>query len=115
MKVSEHSLQVACFNYFRYVYPSLKLNFYAVPNGGYRAYKTACFLKAEGVLSGVPDTFLAVPRKGFHGLYIEFKTKTGLTDNQKEVIKALEAQGYLVAIIRTVDDFIKTIESYLND
>ena len=50
---------------------------YHIPNGGRRDKITGARLKAEGVVAGVPDVFLASPRQGFHGLYIEMKRQRG--------------------------------------
>ena len=48
-----------------------------------------------GVKSGVPDLFYPVPMHGYHGLFIEMKTKTGRASaEQKKWISALETLGY---------------------
>jgi hypothetical protein len=75
-------------------YPELKMLF-AIPNGGLRRQATAGKLKAEGVKPGVPDLFLAVPKGGAHGLFIELKAVGGtLTERQASVMRALTVQGY---------------------
>lgn len=69
--------------------PELKW-FHAIPNGGTRGddAKSRAIrggqLKAEGVRQGVPDTFLPVPRNGWHGLYIEMKRPGKIKDTSKE-------------------------------
>jgi hypothetical protein len=88
--------------------------FFAIPNGGQRNIIVATKLKAEGVKSGVLDTFLAVPRYSYSGFFIEFKSgKNKMTDNQKEFAEAVENKGYKTATIYTLEDFINQINSYL--
>ena len=58
-------------------------------------------MKRIGLRSGIPDVFVPIASKGFHGLYIEFKSEKGkLNKNQRDVIKQLRKQGYRVEIIR---------------
>lgn len=87
-------------------YPELSLLF-AVPNGGERPKPVAAAMKAEGAKDGVPDTFLAVPRGKWHGLFVELKRlerkdlghRAGVTSQpQKDWHAALMAQGYGVAV-----------------
>ena len=112
---SEHDLQVGCVNVFRLLYPEKSHLLMAIPNGGFRTQKTAVLMKREGVVSGVPDMFLAVARKGYHGLWIEMKNgKAGrLSDNQKEMIALLKTEGYACVVCRTLDEFITAIKDYL--
>ena len=52
-------------------------------------------LKAEGVKSGVWDCFLATPRGGLAGCWIEMKTgRNGLTTDQKVWAHLMRAAGY---------------------
>jgi hypothetical protein len=75
--------------------------YHAIPNGGSRgvgrnAALVGAQLKAEGVRSGVSDTFLPVPRHGYCGFYIELKRHDGKeSDNQKEFARFVQQQGYL--------------------
>lgn len=121
-KHEESKLQIECVKEFRKLYPQYSRLFFAIPNAGTGRNKVqGGILKAEGVLSGVADTFLSVPRKLKHidddwifGLYIEFKTEVGTqSKEQKEFQKAVEEQGYQYTICRSVDEFIKTINDYL--
>ncbi len=112
---SEHDLQVGCVNVFRMLYPEYDHLLMAIPNGGFRTQKTAVLMKREGVVSGVPDMFLAVPRKGYPGLWIEMTNgKAGrVSDNQKEMMSRLTEQGYKCVACRTLDEFVKTLQDYL--
>lgn len=78
---SEHSQQVALFSacaQYTEAYPDLKW-FHAIPNGGSRgeskrgAMIQGATMKAEGLKKGIYDTFLPVPRMGYHGFYLEMK------------------------------------------
>ena len=112
-KQSEHDLQKACINWFRYQYHDVLI--FSIPNGGKRNIVVAAKLKAEGSLSGVPDLCIPAPRNGHHGLYIEMKAgKNKATDNQLEVILKLRKEGYRCEVCYSYDDFKKIIEDYLN-
>ena len=89
----EHELQCAFFNWARY-HKQLKIAF-AIPNGGHRDIRVARKLKAEGVLAGVPDVFIAIPNSKSHGLFIEFKIKPNKqTQSQINFMKQIVALGY---------------------
>lgn len=86
---------------------------HAIPNGGTRDKITAGRLKAEGVKAGMPDVFLPIPKKFFHGLYIEFKTKTNKpSEDQRIVMLMLEKQGYKVVCVNTLEDAINEYSYY---
>jgi hypothetical protein len=68
-----------------------------------------------GVRSGVPDLFYPVPRKGYHGLFIEMKTKTGrLSITQKRWLNALNEMGYLAVVAHGWEEARCQITDYLN-
>ena len=113
MKTTEHEIQVNCVNYFRLRYP--KGLIYSIPNGGQRNVIVASKLKAEGVLSGVPDLHITIAKKGFHGLYIELKNgKAGkVSDNQKTIMEKLQSEGYRCEVCRSFDDFRNVVDNYM--
>ena len=111
---SEHDLQCECVQSFRTKYPQFSLLLFAIPNGGQRHLSVAAKLKAEGVLSGVPDLFLAFPSGEYHGLWLELKVgKNTLTDNQKMMFGRLSEQKYKCVEIRSIEDFSSEVEEYL--
>jgi hypothetical protein len=70
--------------------------------------------REEGVLKGVPDLLLPIPRGAYSGLFIETKTPKGrLSDSQKEVIPKLQGVGYAVFVCRSTQDIIDTVLRYL--
>jgi len=85
-----------------------------VPNGGSRNTLEAANLKRQGVKAGVPDLCLPVARNGFHGLYIEMKYgKNKTTENQKEWLEELTAQGYFTAVCYGAEEAERIIARYL--
>lgn len=114
MKHPESNLQIACVKWFRYSYPDYQNLLMSVPNGGYRNKREAGRLISEGVVRGVPDLFLAVPKKGFSGLWIEMKSEKGkLTEHQAEMLIVLERVGYMTQVCRSLDEFVNIITKYL--
>lgn len=87
---------------------------YHIPNGGYRNKREAANLKRQGVRAGVPDLCLPVARGNYHGLYIELKYGTNtVTENQREWLNRLQAQGYAVAICYGWEQAKHVLEKYL--
>lgn len=94
-------------------HPELKL-IYHIPNGGSRNTLEAANLKRQGVKAGVPDLCLPVARAGFHGLYIEMKYgRNKTTENQKEWLEELTAQGYFTAVCYGAEEAERIIARYL--
>ena len=64
---------------------------------------------------GVPDLCLPVPRKNYHGLYIEMKYGNGRTSKeQREWINKLNEQGYKAVVCNGFEKAKETIEKYLD-
>lgn len=82
-------------------FPIFELAFH-IPNGSYKSFTARRIFQAIGLKAGVPDVFLPVASNGHHGLWIEFKTKTGrVSDAQKAWLERLEAQNYRVIVCRS--------------
>lgn len=75
----------------------------------------AARFKAMGVKPGVPDLCLAVPRNGYHGLYIEMKRREGgkLSADQKKWIDGLQENGYCVQRCDGCHEAEAVLEAYL--
>ncbi len=113
-KDEEHRLQVACVRWFRMQYPHLREMLFAVPNGGRRDEKTGVRLKEEGVIAGVSDMILLQRNDRYGALLIEMKTKTGRqSESQKRWQKAAEEQGYRYVVCRSLEEFMKEVNSYV--
>ncbi len=58
--------------------------------------------------------FLTMPRKGFHGMYVEFKAKAGtLSADQKIFKEKVEAEGFKCIVIKDIEVFKTEIIGYL--
>lgn len=122
LKDKEHQLQCACVRWFNYEHQDLRGLLFAIPNGGKRDERTAAKLKAEGVVAGVADLMLAVPKnKGeytqYHGLFIEMKTddkSSKQRPSQKEFEGKVTMMRYRYVVIRTFEEFTNEINSYLH-
>ena len=85
-------------------------------NGVKLSKSQAGIAKGQGMLSGVPDLFLPVPRGKYHGLYIEMKYGTNtLTDNQKKFLQNAANVGYAVSVCYSAQEAIKRIEDYYKE
>lgn len=112
---AEDKLQAACLIWFRLQYPQLRMLLFAVPNGGSRNKVEAAKLKATGVTPGVADLIFLLPRQGYNNLLIEMKTPTGKqSPEQKDFQKQVEKAGALYVICRSLEQFMLTINNYLN-
>lgn len=69
--------------------------------------------KGQGMLSGVPDLFLPVPRQNYHGLYIEMKSEKGrVTENQHWFLTNAEGLGYKTVVCYSANEAISAIQAY---
>lgn len=116
LPISEKQLQMVCVAEFRRLYPELANHglLFHVPNETAGISLSKPQLKANGVCNGVADLILLVPRHGYGCLCIELKTPIGVQrPSQKAWMKAVMAVGQKYVICRTVDDFVREINTYL--
>ena len=106
---TEHEEQREVVRWFRQTWQGVLIH--AIPNGGARSKATAGRLKAEGVVSGVPDLFVPAWR-----LWVEMKrTKGGsLSPEQKDIIRQLESVGYWVIVGKGADDAKRQISAFFD-
>lgn len=118
----ESDLQIRCVAWFERTYGECsnrkyeeKYLLYSIPNEGKRSLAYTIKLKRMGMVSGMPDTHIAIAKKGFSGLYIEFKSKKGSkTRDQEYVHERLALSNFKVVTIRDFEEFKKVVEDYLN-
>lgn len=114
MKHVESQTQRACVKWFRLAYPKLSRLLFAVPNGGKRGIREAAIMKAEGVVAGVADLLLLIPKGNHNALAIEMKTSKGKqNENQKLWQEDFEKAGGKYVVCRCFDEFRNEIEKYL--
>lgn len=112
--LSESQIQHDCLTWFRLQYPNLALLLFSVPNGGRRDAKTGARMKYEGVVRGVADLILLIPKKGYASLCIEMKTPKGVqSDGQKEWQREAEKYRSKYVVCRSLQEFIYEVNSYL--
>lgn len=86
-----------------------------IPNEGKRSAAYAAMLKRMGLQKGFPDLFITRARGGFHGLFIEMKYGKGkTTQDQKDWLELLTAEGYACTVCYNADEAIKIITKYDN-
>ena len=114
MRNNESKLQKTCIVWFRLQYPGLEKLLFAVPNGSKRDRITAAILKSEGVVSGVADLILLIPKKGYASLCIEMKAgKNKQSDNQIAWQQTAEAAGNRYVVCRSFEEFKREVDFYL--
>lgn len=119
-KITEKEEQKAVVKWFRCQYRKYWRCLIAIPNGAFLAgdmqarVRQAASLKAQGLVPGVSDLFLAIPKKEFHGLWIEMKTPKGRgTVEQVEFSSLMAELGYAAFICKGQESAIETIKKYM--
>ena len=119
--MTEHQIQAACVKWFSYQHPRYKNLLFAIPNGAFlqgdkmqriRLWKK---LEAEGAKRGVPDLFLAVPVRGYSGLFVEMKAEKGIVSkDQRYMMLQLAKEGYRAEVAYSVEEFMMKVNIYLS-
>lgn len=118
LEPSEHQIQVAYFDWIKVMTQNdwRYHNIWATPNASKMSFALANFMQAEGRRAGALDVNIAVPAGGYHGAFIEHKTRKGaLTEEQVNFVNRLRACGYFVLISRSAETSIDFTECYMND
>ena len=124
----EHQVQRACVTWFRIQYPELRRMLFAVPNGSRRTVWEQRQAMEEGMVSGVADLVLSVPRGGYGALFIEMKKESEVwkggkrtvtrgyqSKAQKEWQADAERHGNRYVVCHSLDEFMTAVNGYLRD
>ena len=114
----EGKIQASCVAWMHNTYPEYRGLYFAVQNENSRAdsnASTVAIRRAVGVVSGVSDTILLIPRGKWNALCVEFKTEVGRqSDAQRLWQSKVEAQGFRYEVVRSLEEFKKLINEYLS-
>ena len=115
---NEGKIQAECYRWCYNEKPETRKLLFHCANENDRADSNAiqgAIRKSLGLVAGVSDLILLMPRKGFHGLCIEMKDSHGKQSEQQKCWQALvENQGYCYRVIRSLEDFKELINWYLS-
>lgn len=113
---SESQIQQMCINWFRLQHQKLWEDgvLFHIPNEGIRRGVTGKRMKAEGIVKGVADLCLAIPRHGYAALYIEMK-RPGCYQRpeQKMWERGVTKHGNKYVVCKSLEEFQLTINRYL--
>lgn len=113
----EMRLQAACYIRAWNEFPEIRRLLFHVENelnlAGNNAIRGA-IRRSEGIVKGVSDLILLIPRGNYYGLMIEMKTPDGYwRKDQQEWAALVRAQGYRYEVIRSEEDFVALLHEYL--
>lgn len=116
IQMTEARLQSECVKWFRLQWPAYAHCFFKIDNEGLRSPKRASIALAMGLVAGIPDMLMAVPKNGSHGMFVEFKRPgQRVTQRQADIIGQLITNGYHVAVIDTLDRFQEAVVQYFGE
>ena len=118
----ETRVQIMLVEYIKLKYPKESNHLICIGNEGRRSMLGHAIAIQKGLLVGASDLFLAMPSKGFSGLFLELKReKWKLTESQREhferqdaFIKRMQSVGYAGYFAIGFDEARKVIDGYLS-
>lgn len=114
---SESQIQQDCLRWFAVQYPQLAQEgmLYHIANEGIRLGGMGARLKREGIVRGVADLCLCVPRGGFAALYIEMKKPGNYqTPDQRVWQHNAEKHGNRYVVCKSLEEFKYVVQTYLS-
>lgn len=112
---TESNEQIAAMDWLRAQHPKIALHTLHIGNERKASYYAGYIMKRMGVLKGASDLFMAWPSGGFHGLFIEVKSKIGRPSaEQKAFLQRMKDVGYRAEICYGAEEVISTMKDYLH-
>lgn len=104
---TEHQEQCEFIKWFHKQYPGILI--FSIPNAGVRSPGLAAYMKAEGLVSGIPD--LCIPE---WNVWIEFKRQKGgkVSPEQAEIHYKLRLIGHTVYVAYGCDMAMQQIKDW---
>lgn len=111
---TESNEQIAAMDWLRAQYPAIAQYTLHIGNERKATYYAGYIMKRMGVLKGASDLFMAYPSGGYHGLFIEVKSKIGKPSlEQKAFIQRMSNVGYMARICYGAEEVINTMKEYI--
>lgn len=117
-KPTESEIQQSCIKWFAMQYRTLYDDgvLFHIANEGIRLNGMGARFKREGVVRGVADLCLAIPKGGFAALYIEMKRPGNYqTPEQKTWQRNVEKYGNKYVVCKSLDEFMTIVNDYLGE
>jgi len=99
------------------IHPVIKQYFKCIlhfPNEGKRTSRFGAKLKSMGMRKGVVDLFIAVPKRGYGGAWIELKSAKGIVKpEQKQFLEDMAAQNFYTSVCWSIEEAITCLSWYL--
>lgn len=112
---TESNEQIAAMDWLRLQHPKIALHTLHIGNERKASYYAGYIMKRMGVLKGASDLFMAWPSGGYHGLFIEVKSKIGRPSPEQEAfIDRMREAGYRAEICYGADEVINTMKDYIH-
>jgi|SRR6267142_332505 len=113
--ISEQSIHKYVLEYISKKYPKFRQLILHFPNEGKRSPRYGALMKALGMRKGVADLFIAVPKRGFGGAWIELKSENGVLSMEQEIfLQDMKAQNFYACVCFSANDAIEMIDWYFN-
>lgn len=111
-QISEETIHKIVMDWVR-LNPEIKRLIFHIPNEGRRSQGYGRLLRDLGMRRGVSDLFIAMPRRNYHGAWIELKSANGkLSEDQALFQLDMAQQNYFVTVCWAVEEAIETIKWY---